>query len=148
MPNRDHHHNRSKSQDRKQGDMPPPVGGDKNGCKQRSQRSSQVPPTWNNDCANPRFPPDASEVNREASGWKTDEPIPTNATEQRTNGSVLAKAKLNNPTSVKLIPVGKRPCRGPFVKKKVQSTADIRMQPTGRQALSTRSGQSSTLNLP
>ena len=42
MPNRDHHHNRSKSQDRKQGDMPPPVGGDKNGCKQRSQRSSQV----------------------------------------------------------------------------------------------------------
>ena len=126
--------------------MPPPVGATKTAASNGPNDPPKFPPTWNNDCANPRFPPDASEVNREASGWKTDEPIPTNATEQRTNGSVLAKAKLNNPTSVKLILSATTMPRAICQKKSSQRLTygcsrlvDKRYQPIW---------QSSTLNLP
>ena len=38
-----------------------------------------LPPTWNSDCAKPWRPPEAMRATREASGWKTAEPTPTNA---------------------------------------------------------------------
>lgn len=66
----------------------------------------RFPPTWNNDCASPLFPPEANEVNREASGWNIDEPTPINATEHKTQGKEFAKARQSKPTNVKLMPIG------------------------------------------
>ena len=42
------------------------------------------PPTWKNDCANPRtFRQAAMWATRDDSGWNTDEPTPMSDTENR-----------------------------------------------------------------
>ena len=41
--------------------------------------------------ANPRFPPEAKKVIRDASGWRTDEPIPMIKTEASSNSDWMQK---------------------------------------------------------
>ena len=65
-----------------------------------------LPPTWNNDCANPWRPPDARRATREDSGWKIDEPMPTSAAASSSSGSSARQASSNRPNSVNAMPSG------------------------------------------
>ena len=44
-----------------------------------------LPPTWKSDCAKPCRPPEAIRATRDDSGWKIDEPMPTQPTATSTS---------------------------------------------------------------
>src|ERR1700741_711838 len=54
-----------------------------------------LPPTWKSDWAKPYRPPEASRARREASGWKIEEPNPTQAEAPRIIGELFAEATKN-----------------------------------------------------
>ena len=55
---------------------------------------------------------------RDASGCKTEDPIPIKNTEIKTQWSVEEKARFNKPTNVKLIPIGNDQATGRLSKTK------------------------------
>src|SRR5260370_18581026 len=66
-----------------------------------------LPPTWNIDWASPCRPPEAMRASREASGWKTDDPMPTSPAEQRIMEKLLEMDKSSKPKSVSPMPMAK-----------------------------------------
>ena len=69
----------------------------------------KFPPTWKMDWAKPRRPWLASDVMREASGWRVDEPMPTRNTAINTAVNDMEYAKRMIPAAVKTIPSGRLP---------------------------------------
>src|SRR5271170_2395361 len=64
----------------------------------------KLPPTWKTDCASPCWPPDTRRAMRDDSGWKIDDPVPTNAAATRRMPKFGAMARTRMPTNVKDIP--------------------------------------------
>src|ERR1700730_1055209 len=64
-----------------------------------------LPPTWNIDWASPCRPPEAIRARREASGWKTDDPMPTSPAAQRIIGALVALDRISRPMRVNPIPI-------------------------------------------
>src|SRR5215475_335359 len=59
----------------------------------------RLPPTWNNDCASPYWPPEAMRATRDDSGWKIDDPIPISPAAVKSIGKVGAADSSSNPRS-------------------------------------------------
>src|SRR5215831_12187822 len=81
-----------------------PCGTTTNAASNGPDAEPMLPPTWKRDCASPYRPPAAMRATREASGWKTDEPIPMNMAANRMAGYVEARDINRRPTSVMLMP--------------------------------------------
>lgn len=78
----------------------------------------KLPPTWNTDWAKPRLPPEAKDVIREASGWRTDDPTPIMKTANSTQWRLGAKANCTIPTKVNVMPAGNDQAKGCLSKKR------------------------------
>src|SRR5215470_9372445 len=81
-----------------------PCGTTTNAASRGPEAEPTFPPTWNSDCARPYLPPAAMRATREASGWKTDEPIPISIAARRIRGYVDARDIRSRPTRVRLMP--------------------------------------------
>ncbi|OIQ82097.1 hypothetical protein GALL_361300 [mine drainage metagenome] len=71
-----------------------------------------LPPTWKIDCARPWRPPDASRATRDDSGWKIDEPMPTQAAATSTWPKLSARDSSSRPQKVKPMPTDRENGRG------------------------------------
>src|SRR5687768_3676222 len=60
--------------------LPCPRGSTMKAASSGPSAEPALPPTWKNDCANPCRPPEAMRATRDDSGWKIEDPIPTQAT--------------------------------------------------------------------
>ncbi len=67
-----------------------------------------LPPTWKNDCAKPKRPPDAIRATREASGWKVEDPKPIIAEAINNQVKLLANTSMIRPANVNSMPVGSK----------------------------------------
>ena len=65
------------------------------------------PPTWKIDWARPRLSPAAMCATREPSGWNTDEPRPTDATDTRIIGKLEATESKRRPINVNPMPTAR-----------------------------------------
>src|SRR6187401_1655575 len=83
-----------------------PFGTTMNAASSGPVDAPALPPTWNNDWANPWRPPDASRATRDDSGWKMDDPMPTSATATRMMPKAGATDSSSRPRSVKPMPIG------------------------------------------
>ena len=63
-----------------------------------------LPPTWNTDWARPCCPPEASRATRDASGWNTEEPMPTRAAAPRSTPRRGATENSSSARKVKPMP--------------------------------------------
>ena len=83
-----------------------PYGATSSATSNGPNEPPRLPPTWKSDCANPRLPPEAKKVMRDASGCNTEEPMPTTKTEAKSQYRLVANDKFRIPASVKHIPNG------------------------------------------
>ena len=82
-----------------------PLGTTMNAASNGPIADPAFPPTWKSDCARPCRPPEAARAIRDDSGWKTDDPIPTNPAAMRIMGKLAATDSRRSPTSVNPMPI-------------------------------------------